>query len=79
MIADSNLTETPARSELPRAYDPSVASRLSLPQTRPGWDPGPERRIDDGRSIGRMLAFAGIGLAMLLTGAALLRARNNVS
>ena len=79
MIVDSDVTDAPADSDMPRAYDPSLASRLSLPQTRPGWDLGPERRIDDGRSIGRMLAYAGIGLALLGIGAALLRARGRDS
>ena len=62
MIAESNVLDAPAGTDLPRAYDPSLADRLNLPETRPGWDVGPERRIDDGRSMARMLGWASLGL-----------------
>ena len=62
MIAETNVLDAHAGQDLPRAYDPSLAHRLSLPGTRPGWDVGPERRIDDGRSMARMLGWASIGL-----------------
>ena len=62
MIANSNVPDAPPAGDLPRAYDPSLAERLTLPGTRPGWDVGPERRIDDGRSLARLLGWASIGL-----------------
>ena len=62
MIADSNLLDAPATRRLPRAFEPGMAASLNLPQTQPGWDVGPERRIDDGRSMARMLGWASIGL-----------------
>ena len=75
MIAHTDVEPGRTGTDLPRAYDPSLADRLNLPETRPGWDVGPERRIDDGRSVARMLAFAGIGLALLGVGSALLHRR----
>jgi hypothetical protein len=65
MIADSNVLDATGAADLPRAWDPDLAERLDLPQTRPGWDVGPERRIDDGRTMARMLGWASIGLGAL--------------
>lgn len=48
-----------------RAFEPGLADSLSLPRRMPGWDVGPERRIDDGRTLARVLGWAGIGLGAL--------------
>ena len=61
MIANSNLSE-PTTTERPRAFEPSQAHALPTPARAPGWDLGPERRIDDGRTLARMLGWASIGL-----------------
>ena len=63
MIAGTDTpVATPNRTTMPRAFEPELAASLNLPETRPGWDVGPERRIDDGRSLARMLGYASIGL-----------------
>ena len=77
MITDSEVVDTASDRDRPRAFSPEYADRLNLPQTRPGWDLGPERRVDDGRTLARMLTIAGIGLLVLAIGGALLRARGS--
>jgi len=62
MIADSTTVDSPLTGERARAFEPRHAASLVLPETRPGWDPGTERRIDDGRTLARMLGWASIGL-----------------
>ena len=65
MIAETDVRSERSAGALPRAWDPDLADRFDLPQTRPGWDVGPERRIDDGRTMARMLGWASIGLGAL--------------
>lgn len=55
--------------ERPRAFAPPLAAGLPRPARPPGWDVGPERRIDDGRTLARMLGWAGLGLGALVVGA----------
>ena len=71
-MADANVTEGAAGVRT-RAFDPAQAGSYALTRRAPGWDQGPERRIDDGRSIARMLMIAGAGIVAVLLGAALLR------
>jgi hypothetical protein len=47
----------------PRAFEPELARELPTPRT-PGWDIGPERRIDDGRTLARGLGWFSIGLGL---------------
>ena len=51
--------------ERPRAYDPDGRRAAPRRQTTPGWDMGPERRIDDGRTMARALGWFSIGLGLL--------------
>jgi hypothetical protein len=46
----------------PRAFDPGQFADRHPPARPPGWDLGPERRIDDGRTLARALAWFSIGL-----------------
>ena len=50
-------------TDRPRAFEPSRAT-MPEPVRVPGWDMGPERRIDDGRSLARTLGWASIGLGL---------------
>jgi hypothetical protein len=56
-------TETTMDSR-PRAFEPSRTAVQSEPQT-PGWDLGPERRLDDGRTMARGLGWFSLGLGAL--------------
>jgi hypothetical protein len=49
----------------PRAFDPSHFADRAAPVRPPGWDTGPERRIDDGRTVARGLAWLSIGLGVV--------------
>ena len=46
----------------PRAFHPDQSRNLTLPGTTPGWDLGPERRIDDGQTLANALGWFSIGL-----------------
>jgi hypothetical protein len=46
----------------PRAYYPHGIAARRPGATTPGWDLGPERRIDDGRTVARALGWFSIGL-----------------
>lgn len=50
-------TNTPRQ----RAFDPASKAGARPPAT-PGWDIGPERRIDDGKTLATALAWFSIGL-----------------
>ena len=65
MIGEKNVVDAPDRAVRPAAFDPELATSLNLPERAPGWDVGPERRIDDGRTMARMLGWASIGLGAL--------------
>ena len=52
---------------------PELARSLTLPERAPGWDVGPERRIDDGRTLKRVLARVGIATLGLIGAAVLVR------
>ena len=49
----------------PRAFYPDYVDQPPPQHGRPGWDTGPERRIDDGRTVARALARIAIGLGLL--------------
>lgn len=51
--------------ERPRSFHPHVVDSPPAPRSTPGWDVGPERRIDDGRSLARALGWFSIGLGAL--------------
>ena len=65
MIAENKVLEGTAAESRPIAFEPDLASSLNLPERAPGWDVGPERRIDDGRTMARMLGWASLGLGAL--------------
>lgn len=50
-----------AETERPRAFEPEMKEGVQPPPT-PGWDLGPERRIDDGKMLATGLAWFSIGL-----------------
>lgn len=60
----------------PRAFRPEMADRFGTGTEAPGWDLGPERRIDDGRALARLLGWfsLGLGAAELLAPRTLTRA-----
>lgn len=49
----------------PRAFDPESMSDVRTPPPAPGWDIGPERRIDDGKTLAGGLAWFSIGLGLV--------------
>jgi hypothetical protein len=53
--------ETITQEARPRAFSPEQARGKPLPAA-PGWDLGPERRLDDGRTLARALGWFSIGL-----------------
>ncbi|HEX6589834.1 MAG TPA: hypothetical protein VF039_12500 [Longimicrobiales bacterium] len=65
MIAGNDVLEGTAAESRPIAFEPDLARSLNLPERAPGWDVGPERRIDDGRSMARLLGWASLGLGAL--------------
>lgn len=48
----------------PRAYYPDGTDSRPRSAGTPGWDLGPERRIDDGRSLARALGWFSLGLGL---------------
>ena len=48
----------------PRAYYPDGTDTAPGRKHTPGWDMGPERKIDDGRSLARALGWFSIGLGL---------------
>lgn len=49
--------------ERPRAFYPEFAKTYNGPGTTPGWDlDGPERRMDDGRTLARAMGWLSFGL-----------------
>ena len=48
-----------------RAYYPDGQNSRPRRRATPGWDMGPERRIDDGRTLARALGWFSIGLGLL--------------
>lgn len=44
------------------AFRPEMAPRLGTGTRRPGWDRGPERRIDDGQTLAGMIGWFSIAL-----------------
>ena len=48
----------------PRAFEPQTKASASPPPT-PGWDLATERRIDDGKTLARAIAWFSIGLGMV--------------
>ncbi len=51
-------------SPRPRSFYPDFTDQPPPPHGAPGWDIGPERRIDDGRTLARGLAWFSIGLGL---------------
>jgi hypothetical protein len=50
----------------PRAFYPEFARTYSEPGRTPGWDlNGPERRIDDGRTLARTMGWLSFGLGAI--------------
>jgi hypothetical protein len=48
----------------PRSFYPGFIDQPPPQHGAPGWDIGPERRIDDGRTLARGLAWFSIGLGL---------------
>lgn len=48
----------------PRAYYPDATDSAPARAATPGWDTGTERRLDDGRSLARGLAWFSVGLGL---------------
>lgn len=48
----------------PRAYYPDGTDNGPTRARTPGWDMGPDRRIDDGRTLARALGWASVGLGI---------------
>ena len=65
MIAQNDVLDGPGVESRAMAFEPDLARSLNLPERAPGWDVGPERRIDDGRTMARMLGWASLGLGAL--------------
>lgn len=57
-------TDTREREQRPRAFYPDGTMAAPVRRRTPGWDMGPERRIDDGRTLARGLALFSIGLGV---------------
>jgi hypothetical protein len=57
----------------PRAFYADYMQWTAPEPKTPGWDPGPELRVDHGHTLRRALGWSGIGLAAL--GLALPRGR----
>lgn len=51
-------------TKLPRAFKPEDADRLGTGTLTPGWDPGTERRIDDGETLASGIGWFSIGLGL---------------
>lgn len=49
----------------PRSFYPDATTQPPPRYGAPGWDIGPERRIDDGRTLARGLAWFSFGLGLL--------------
>jgi hypothetical protein len=55
--------EAATQTARPRAFYPDYAGSARIPQKTPGWDlSGPERRLDDGRTLARSLGWFSFGL-----------------
>ena len=65
MIAENDVLDRPNAESRPAVFEPELAHSLNLPERAPGWDVGPERRIDDGRTMARMLGWASLGLGAI--------------
>lgn len=55
---------TNTREQRPRAFYPDGTTAAPVRRRTPGWDSGPERRIDDGRPLARGLALFSFGLGL---------------
>lgn len=51
-------------STTPRAFYPDGTDYAPANPSTPGWDLGPERRIDDGQTLARGLGWFSIGLGL---------------
>jgi hypothetical protein len=60
----------------PRAFYPDFVHQVTTEPKTPGWDPGPELRIDGGQRLRRVLGWSSIALAAL--GLALPRGRAHI-
>lgn len=63
MVVDKDVLEGTETSRRPAVFEPGLARSLNLPEHAPGWDLGPERRIDDGRTLVRVLT--GVAVAVV--------------
>jgi hypothetical protein len=54
-----DTTAAPARE---RAFRPGMAERVGSGTRTPGWDLGPERRLDDGETLARLLGWFSLAL-----------------
>ena len=66
MIAGNDVPGARGRTERAAAFEPDLARSLNLPERTPGWDLGPERRIDDGRMLLRVLTGVGVAAVAVL-------------
>ena len=73
MIAGNDVLSAGDRTDRPAAFEPDLAHSLNLPERTPGWDLGPERRIDDGRALLRVLTGVGVAAVAVLAIVALKR------
>lgn len=56
--------DIPTHDARPRAFYPDAVTDPPPRHGAPGWDMGPERRIDDGRTMARGLAWFSIALGL---------------
>jgi hypothetical protein len=59
--ADGSAT---ADGGTPQAFTPEMKDRVGTSTRTPSWDPGTERRIDDGQTLARGLGWFSIGLGL---------------
>jgi len=73
MIAGNDTLAAPDGTTRAASFEPGLAPSLNLPERTPGWDLGPERRIDDGRMLLRVLTGVGVAAVAVLAIVALKR------
>jgi hypothetical protein len=59
-----SITDTTSDPTRARSFRPKHAELLGTGTTRPGWDLATERRLDDGRTLARNIAWFSIGLGV---------------
>jgi hypothetical protein len=57
-------TTIPGDATRARAFEPHMADQLGTGREAPGWDLGPERRVDDGKTLARQIGWFSIALGV---------------